>query len=166
VKEQRIRNAETKERIAEADYLFDADALTIGIGRRLADYKRSDWLLSADIARIRTILLKAATFNKKVKIVFCGKAHPKDSPESRPTEKDRSGQEIISRIHGFIKQLESGGIRGSIVFLENYNLDMAHYLEQAVDVWLSYPETDWVDPEAPRKGDGGSGGAENAGVAR
>ncbi|MBU1007252.1 MAG: alpha-glucan family phosphorylase [Candidatus Omnitrophica bacterium] len=139
VKAQRERNNESAERIAEAEKLLDPDALTIVVARRFATYKRSDWIFSGDFERIKRILKEAKDSGKPVQIIFAGKAHPTDTG---------GGKEIIKNIHRHIKNLENSGIEGQVIFLENYNLDMAHYLVQGADIWLSYPEITPVPKEA------------------
>ncbi|PIQ88984.1 MAG: hypothetical protein COV72_05440 [Candidatus Omnitrophica bacterium CG11_big_fil_rev_8_21_14_0_20_42_13] len=138
VKNQRVRNNERPEKIKEADILFDENAFTIVVARRFAEYKRSDWVLSGDFTGIKRIFTEAINAKKPVQLIFAGKAHPEDV----------RGQIIIRRIHDYIKQLEENGIKNQVVFLENYNLDMAHYLEQGCDLWLSYPEVNYIPQEA------------------
>lgn len=138
VQRQRTRNNESLKRIVEAETLFKEGAFTIGVARRFAPYKRSDWLFTGDIERIKRIFNKALVEKKPIQVIFAGKAHPEDV----------TGQIIIRRINDYIKQLEDAGIEGQIVFLENYNLDMAHYLEQGCDLWLSHPVTDYLPEEA------------------
>ena len=134
--EQKIAYADQK--IKGSDELFDENALTIVIARRFAEYKRSNWLLSGDFERIRNLLKKAEESGNPVQIIFAGKAHPTDG----------IGKRIIMQIHDDIARLEKAGIKNRVIFLENYSLDMAHYLVQGADVWLSYPETTPIPKEA------------------
>ncbi|MBI9037273.1 MAG: alpha-glucan family phosphorylase [Bacteroidales bacterium] len=97
------------------------EALTIGFARRFATYKRAH-LIFNNIERLKKIV----NGNKPVRFIFAGKAHPKDI----------EGQNLIkyiieiSRLPEFI---------GKIIFLENYNMDIAKRLIQGVDIWLNTP---------------------------
>ncbi len=98
------------------------DILTIGFARRFATYKRGDLFLK-DIERLRRMVNHA---ERPVQFVFAGKAHPKDD----------AGKELIRRI---VHATRDEGLRGKVVFLEDYDMNMARYLVQGVDVWLNNP---------------------------
>ena len=102
--------------------LFDPDALTIGFARRFATYKRAT-LLFSDVERLKRILNQP---ERPVQIVFAGKAHPADEP----------GKDFIRQVYNRSKE---PGLAGRIVFLENYDINMARYLVQGADVWLNTP---------------------------
>ena len=102
--------------------LFDPHALTIGFARRFAAYKRAT-LLFADVERLKRILNQP---ERPVQILFAGKAHPANEP----------GKDLIRQIHNRARE---PGLAGHIVFLENYDINMARYLVQGVDVWLNTP---------------------------
>jgi starch phosphorylase len=102
--------------------LLDPDVLTIGFARRFATYKRGDLLLT-DIERLKALVNHA---ERPVQFVFAGKAHPKDD----------AGKELIRRI---VHATRDGALRGKVVFLEDYDMNMARYLVQGVDVWLNNP---------------------------
>jgi starch phosphorylase len=102
--------------------LCDRDALTIGFARRFATYKRA-YLLFQDIERLKRILNQPG---RPVQIIFAGKAHPADEP----------GKEIIRQVYRHAKE---PGLAGHIVFLEDYDINMARYLIQGADVWLNTP---------------------------
>ena len=106
---------------ATADAL-DPNALTLGFARRFATYKRAT-LIFHDPARLLRILTNP---DRPVRIVFAGKAHPADQP----------GQEFIRRVYEFSRQPE---FAGKIVFLEDYDMDMARHLVSGGDVWLNNP---------------------------
>ena len=97
-------------------------ALTIGFARRFATYKRADLILS-DFERLLKITNKP---NMPVQIIFAGKAHPADQP----------GKLLIQNVYRKVKKAESGG---RLVFLEDYDMNLARYLVQGVDVWLNTP---------------------------
>lgn len=102
--------------------ILDPEALTIGFARRFASYKRGD-LIFRDIDRLKKLLFDT---DRPVQIIIAGKAHPQDNP----------GKEIIKRISGLIN---SDNIGSRVVFLENYNINIARYLVQGVDLWLNNP---------------------------
>jgi starch phosphorylase len=115
------RGASERE-VEEAHQILDPDALTIGFARRFATYKRGDLLLR-DVERLKRIL--NAT-DKPVQFVFAGKAHPRDD----------AGKDLIRHIVHFARQED---VRRRIVFLEDYDMAMARYLVQGVDIWLNNP---------------------------
>ncbi len=94
--------------------------LTLGFARRATAYKRAT-LIFSDIERLREV-------NEigEVQLVFAGKAHPKDI----------QGKMMIKEIYGYIKRLRD---EIKIVYLENYNLEMAAKITSGVDVWLNTP---------------------------
>ena len=113
--------------------LLDPYALTIGFARRFATYKRAN-LLFRDYDR----LLKMVTNEKKpVQIIFAGKAHPADEPAKL----------LIQEVYRAVKDARNAG---RLVFLDDYDMNMARYLVQGVDVWLN-------TPRRPREASGTSG---------
>lgn len=102
--------------------LLDPYALTIGFARRFATYKRAGLVLS-DFERILRIINEP---NRPVQIIFAGKAHPADEP----------GKLLIQEIYRKVKKAETGG---RLVFIEDYDINVARYLVQGVDVWLNTP---------------------------
>jgi len=102
--------------------LMDPYALTIGFSRRFATYKRGN-LIFQDYDRLMRLLTNS---RMPVQIVFAGKAHPADEP----------GKLIIQQIYRAIKDSRAGG---RLMFLEDYDMNMARYLVQGVDVWLNTP---------------------------
>jgi starch phosphorylase len=108
--------------VAETEQILDPKALTIGFGRRFATYKRATLLLR-DPVRLEHIL---NTPGRPVQIVFAGKAHPADEP----------GKELIRQVVQVARRPE---FRRRIVFLEDYDQDVARHLVQGVDVWLNTP---------------------------
>jgi glycogen phosphorylase len=102
--------------------LLDPEALTIGFARRFATYKRAT-LLFRDVSRLKRILHAE---RRPVQIVFAGKAHPADA----------GGKEYIQQVYQFAQDPEFGG---RIAFLEDYDLHMARFLVQGVDIWLNNP---------------------------
>ncbi len=97
------------------------DALTIGFARRFATYKRAH-LIFNNIEKLKKIV----NGDKPVRFIFSGKAHPKDV----------EGQNLIKYIIEVSRMPE---FVGKIIFLENYNMDIAKRLIQGVDIWLNTP---------------------------
>ncbi len=102
--------------------LLDHDALTIGFIRRFAEYKRPS-LLFQDIERIKHIVNDDL---RPVQIVFAGKSHPADT----------ASKSLLQRVHTIARDR---GFQGRIAFLEDYDMRLARYLAQGVDVWLNTP---------------------------
>ena len=122
VRDQRIRRGAPQFEIDAADEILDPDALTIGFGRRFATYKRAT-LIFRDLPRLKRILLEGA---HPVQLIFAGKAHPRDD----------AGKELIRQVAELSRTPELGR---HIVFLENYDMAVARYMVQGVDVWLNTP---------------------------
>jgi len=101
---------------------LNENALTIGFARRFATYKRA-YLLFKDLNRLEKIVNNP---QRPVQFIYAGKAHPNDG----------GGQELIRRIYE-ISQMPQ--FTGKILFLENYDLDLAKQLVRGVDVWLNTP---------------------------
>jgi starch phosphorylase len=113
--------------------LLDPYALTIGFARRFATYKRAN-LIFRDYDRLLRIVNNA---RMPVQFVFAGKAHPADEP----------GKLMIQEVYRAVKDARFGG---RLAFLEDYDMNIARYLVQGVDVWLN-------TPRRPREASGTSG---------
>lgn len=122
VRDQRIRRGASQREIEAANEILDPDALTIGFARRFATYKRATLLLR-DMPRLRRMLLDN---ERPLQLIFAGKAHPKDD----------AGKEFIRQITQLSRDPELGH---RFVFLEDYDVGVARYLVQGVDVWLNTP---------------------------
>jgi starch phosphorylase len=122
VRDQRVYRAASQAEIDAADEVLDPDTLTIGFARRFATYKRATLILR-DVDRLRRLLTNP---ERPVQIVFAGKAHPQDE----------QGKELIRKV----TELSRDPVLGRhVVFLENYDMAVARYLVQGVDVWLNTP---------------------------
>ena len=121
VKSLTQKNA-SKTDISNASSLLDPRLLTIGFARRFATYKRASLLLS-DAERLKSILNHPT---RPVQFVFAGKSHPKDD----------GGKRLIQDLWNFMHH-EGAGHR--MVFLEDYDMEVARHLVQGVDVWLNNP---------------------------
>lgn len=101
-------------------------ALTLGFARRFAEYKRPDLLLT-DPDRLARILSNPQF---PVQLIVAGKAHPADA----------TGKAKIQHWQEF-QQRED--VRNQVVFLEDYDIDLAQHLVQGVDVWINNPRRPW-----------------------
>ncbi|MCC7116882.1 MAG: alpha-glucan family phosphorylase [Anaerolineales bacterium] len=108
--------------VVSSGVLINPYALTIGFARRFATYKRASLVL-ADVERLLELINRP---NFPVQIIFAGKAHPADDP----------GKQLIQKVYRTVKKAETGG---RIVFIEDYDMNLARYLVQGVDVWLNTP---------------------------
>ncbi|MGD0749909.1 MAG: alpha-glucan family phosphorylase [Anaerolineales bacterium] len=113
--------------------MLDPYVLTIGFARRFATYKRAN-LVFHDLDRLLEIINRP---NRAVQIIFAGKAHPADEP----------GKILIQEVYRIVKKAENGG---RLVFLEDYDMNLARYLVQGVDVWMN-------NPRRPNEASGTSG---------
>lgn len=99
-----------------------SDVLTIGFARRFATYKRAH-LLFTNMERLKAIVNHA---ERPVQFVFAGKAHPAD----------KAGQDLIKRI---VEVSKMPDFLGKIIFLQNYDMELARRMVQGVDIWLNTP---------------------------
>jgi starch phosphorylase len=120
--DQRIRRSAPQAEIDAAAEVLDPDTLTIGFARRFATYKRATLILR-DAERMRRLLTDSA---RPVQLIFAGMAHPQDD----------AGKELIRHITEFSRDPVLGR---HVVFLEDYDMAVARYLVQGVDVWLNTP---------------------------
>lgn len=108
--------------VVSSGVLINPYALTIGFARRFATYKRASLILT-DVERLLNIINRP---NMPVQIIFAGKAHPADEP----------GKQLIQQVYRQVKRAETGG---RLVFLEDYDINLARYLVQGVDIWMNTP---------------------------
>ena len=116
------RNGAVERRLAHAEDALSPYVLTLAFARRFATYKRGNLLLRDPERLIR--LLKDT--DRPVQLIFAGKAHPHDLP----------GKELIKSIVHFAEQYD---VQSRLIFLENYDMTMAHYLVSGADLWLNTP---------------------------
>jgi starch phosphorylase len=121
LKQQHLRLGEGSLQIEEFETMLNPKALIIGFARRFATYKRAT-LIFRNLERLQRILSDP---QRPVQIIFAGKAHPADEP----------GKVLIEQIY----RLSRGVLKGKIIFLENYDIDMARYLVSGTDLWLNNP---------------------------
>lgn len=101
---------------------LDEKALTIGFARRFATYKRAS-LLFRDLDRLARIVNNP---ERPVQFIYAGKAHPHDG----------GGQDLIRRVFE-VSQMPQ--FAGKVIFIENYDIELAKYLVRGVDIWLNTP---------------------------
>ncbi len=130
---QLISRGVSQTAVEEASEVLNPDALTIGFARRFATYKRAN-LIFRDIERLRKMVTDE---DRPIQFIFAGKAHPHDN----------EGKALIREI---VNVARDPDFRDSIVFLENYDMNVARYMVQGVDVWLN-------NPRRPKEASGTSG---------
>jgi len=113
--------------------LLDPYALTLGFARRFAPYKRANLVLR-DLDRLMKMVNHP---EMPIQIIFAGKSHPDHE----------GGKLLIQEVYRAVKRSEGGG---RLVFLEDYDMNLARYLVQGVDVWLN-------TPRRPKEASGTSG---------
>lgn len=108
--------------LAELRQSLRPQTLTIGFARRFVAYKRGT-LMFRNIERLKKILNNP---DRPVQILIAGKAHPNDN----------HGKEIIQQV---VRIIEREKLSHRVLFLENYDMNLAHRLVRGVDVWLNTP---------------------------
>lgn len=106
----------------DVETVLDPDVLTIAFARRFATYKRANLLLQ-DPDRLENLICSKT---HPIQLIFAGKAHPKDN----------EGKELIRRIVQFARRPQ---VRHRMIFLEDYDINIARLLVQGADVWLNTP---------------------------
>ena len=126
IKEEVANNLRKKQenpaKILQAVNALNPDALTIGFARRFATYKRAH-LLFTDLERLKKIVNNP---DRPVQFIFAGKAHPADG----------GGQGLIRRI---VEISRMPDFIGKVIFVENYDMDVAKRLVSGVDIWMNTP---------------------------
>ncbi len=111
---------------ADASAIFDENVLTLGFARRFATYKRPNLLLHDPERLIRLL----SNPQRPVQLILAGKAHPQDLP----------GQDLIKQWKDFIKRPE---VQSRVVFLSDYDMQLAQELVQGIDLWINTPRRPW-----------------------
>jgi len=122
LRHQFARHGEAPAVLEELESVLDVGALTIGFARRFATYKRAA-LIFSDMDRLSRLLWDN---DRPVQIVLAGKAHPADRP----------GQQVIQEIFARSRMPQ---LRGRVFILEDYDLRVARFMVEGVDVWLNNP---------------------------
>lgn len=116
------RRSEDESAVEAARASLDPSALTIGFARRFATYKRANLFMK----QIDVIAELVNDSNRPVQFVFSGKAHPADKP----------GKQLIKQIANL---RNDPSFAGRVVFVEDYDMNVARHMVQGVDVWLNNP---------------------------
>jgi len=119
---QAERRKAPPEAVEEARQALSPDALTIGFARRFATYKRANLILRHVDRLVR--LLEDPVL--PIQLVFAGKAHPRDEP----------GKQVLQQI---ARLNADPRFTGRVVFVEDYDINVARHLVQGVDVWMNTP---------------------------
>ena len=122
LREQLVHRGARRKELLEADEVLDPQILTIGFARRFATYKRATLLL-ADQERFLRLLTDP---KRPVQFIFAGKSHPHDN----------EGKRFMQQLVQFCQQPD---VRKRLVFLEDYDMEVAEYMVQGCDVWLNTP---------------------------
>ena len=122
LRSQFARHGEAPSTLEELEEILDPSILTIGFARRFATYKRAS-LLFSDLDRLARLVWDP---DRPVQFIFAGKAHPADRP----------GQGVIQDIFG---RSRGAKLRNRVFILEDYDIRIARFLVQGVDVWLNNP---------------------------
>lgn len=109
-------------KIKDIEKVLNPNYLTIGFARRFATYKRANLILN-DPDRLASIITDK---DRPVQLVFAGKAHPAD----------KAGKNIIKQVLDFINSFP---VENHVVFIEDYDINVARHMVQGVDVWLNTP---------------------------
>lgn len=117
-----LKNQGDPSRVVSLLDKINPNALLIGFARRFATYKRAH-LLFSDLDRLSKIVNNP---DYPVQFIFAGKAHPADG----------AGQGLIRRIYEISQRPE---FIGKILFLENYDMELARRLVSGVDIWMNTP---------------------------
>ncbi|MEO8169008.1 MAG: alpha-glucan family phosphorylase, partial [bacterium] len=120
LREQHLRHG--GDGIGMYENILSPDALTIGFARRFATYKRAPLFFRDLDWAIRMLNNK----ERPLQIIFAGKAHPRDD----------AGKSFIQEIINMTKRLD---LFGKVVFIENYDINVARYLVSGADIWLNTP---------------------------
>ncbi|AUN97518.1 alpha-glucan family phosphorylase [Bacteriovorax stolpii] len=122
LKKQLKENNESQKEIDAVDTYLDDKTLVIGFARRFATYKRAT-LIFKDLKKLEALVNNP---ERPVAFVFSGKAHPQDVP----------GQKYIEEIYKFSRM---PSLKGKVIILENYDMNISRHLVSGSDVWLNNP---------------------------
>lgn len=117
-----IKRHENPKQINEVMGKLNPYALTVGFARRFATYKRAH-LLFRNLDRLSKLVNDPA---RPIQFIFAGKAHPAD----------KAGQDLIKYIVEISKRPE---FIGKILFVQNYDMNLAKMMLQGVDIWMNTP---------------------------
>lgn len=122
LKKQLKENNESEKEIDAVNTYLDDKTIVIGFARRFATYKRAT-LIFKDLKKLESLVNNST---HPVAFVFSGKAHPQDIP----------GQKYIEEIYKFSRL---PNLKGKVIILENYDMNISRHLVSGCDVWLNNP---------------------------
>ncbi len=122
VQNQLLANGVRAKDLQDAEDILDPEALTIGFARRFATYKRANLLFQDKESLLRIVSNK----ERPVQFIFAGKAHPNDN----------EGKQLMKEVITLSREPE---FRKSVVFIEDYDMNVAAHLVSGCDVWLNNP---------------------------
>lgn len=117
-----VQAKKSSEQLLASGILMNPDTLTIGFARRFATYKRAN-LIFRELETLQDIINDP---KKPVQIIFAGKAHPADE----------RGKYLLQQVYEQAVEYTNGG---RVAFIENYDMHIARFLVQGVDLWLNNP---------------------------
>jgi len=120
------QRGETAQQVEQAAQVLDPNVLTLGLARRFTDYKRTNLLLR-DPERLARLL---SDERHPAQLIVAGKAHPNDE----------QGKKLIQAWFDFAHRPD---LRKRVVFLEDYDMELAQQLVRGVDVWINTPRRPW-----------------------
>ena len=123
---QQCSRGATHPDVSQCAEILEPDALTLGFARRFAEYKRPNLLLQ-DPDRLFRLLTNR---DRPVQLILAGKAHPRDN----------DGKAMLRQWHEFVSTYR---VWDRVVFIEDYDLNVAAQLTQGVDVWVNTPRRPW-----------------------
>lgn len=121
-RDKAITELENPSYIRDVSRKINPDSMLIGFARRFATYKRAT-LLFQNLNRLEKIVNHP---DKPVTFIFAGKAHPRDT----------AGQDLIRRV---VEISKMPAFVGKVIFLQNYDMDLARMMVSGVDIWLNTP---------------------------
>lgn len=113
--------------------LLHTDSFMIGFARRFADYKRVTMLLEDEERLFQFLENVYRKYGRPVEIIYAGKPHPNNYPG-----RDRIRQ-IVQAARRLAQRCRDKNFKAEIVFVQDYDIDLARYLEAGVEVWLNNP---------------------------
>jgi phosphorylase/glycogen(starch) synthase len=123
VREEAVGQSKNTEQLLLQLNKLNENTLIIGFARRFATYKRSS-LIFQNLEKLASVIRKSRF---PVLFLFAGKAHPNDS----------EGQQLLKHI---VEISQHKNFQGQVLFIQNYDMELAKYFTQGVDVWLNTPD--------------------------
>ncbi|MBI1977549.1 MAG: alpha-glucan family phosphorylase [Candidatus Omnitrophica bacterium] len=113
--------------------LLDVDSFMIGFARRFADYKRVTMFLEDEEKLLQFLEKNCKKYGKPIHILYSGKPHPNNIPGIKRIH------DIVQIAERLAKRSKERRFRSQLVFIQDYDIDLARYLTAGVDIWLNNP---------------------------